>query len=50
MMDGFKKEVDQELLTINLNELNENQVTWVVFARTWYETLDEAKHTLVTCG
>jgi hypothetical protein len=48
-MDGVNKEVDQELLAVNLNGKNADQVTWVVFAHLWYGTLDEAECTLVTC-
>jgi hypothetical protein len=48
-MDGVNKEVDDELLTVDLNGHNTNQVTWVMFAHLWYGTLDEAKHTLVNC-
>jgi hypothetical protein len=40
--DGVSKEVDQELLIVNLNGYNAKQVTWVVFSLLWYGTLDEA--------
>jgi hypothetical protein len=48
-MDGVNKEVDQELLAINLNGNNADQVTWVVFTPLWYGTLDEEDITLLTC-
>jgi hypothetical protein len=49
-MEGVNREVDQELLAVNLNGKNANQVTWVVLTHLLYGTLDKAKRTLVISG